>query len=146
MPAGRSAPGSRGPAPPDRPAPPSTAHVPAHPAYPYEHRTHGLLSWPRFLRRAARHVLWAAIVVAVAVAVGTAGYHWFGGLGWIDAFLNASMIMSGEGPVDRMVSNGGKLFAAFYALFSGLLLIVVMGVILTPWVHRLMHWMHLEQR
>ena len=141
-----SSPRSRGPAPPDRPAPSRTLPSPAHAVFPYEHRTHGLLSWPHFLRRAARHVLWAAIVVAAAVAVGTTGYHVFGGLAWIDAFLNASMIMSGEGPVDRMASNGAKLFAAFYALFSGLLLIVVMGVILTPWVHRLMHWMHLEQR
>jgi len=112
----------------------------------YEHRTHHLLTWPRFLRRAARHVVWAGLLVAVVVGVGTIGYHAFGRLRWVDAFLNASMILSGMGPVDRLDTDAAKLFAAFYALFSGLVLIAVTGVILTPWVHRLLHWVHLDQK
>jgi hypothetical protein len=66
-------------------------------------------------------------------------------LNWIDAFLNASMILSGMGPVDRMVGFGAKLFASFYALFSGLVFIGISGVLLAPWVHRLFHWIHLEE-
>jgi hypothetical protein len=110
----------------------------------YEQRRHRLLPWPDFLRRAARHVSWGAFIVVCAVALGTAGYHMFASLAWIDAFLNASMILSGMGPVDRLDASGAKLFAAFYALFSGLLFIAVIGIILGPWVHRLIHWVHID--
>jgi hypothetical protein len=82
--------------------------------------------------------------VAVAVALGTSGYRMFARLPWIDAFLNASMILSGMGPVDRLPTSGAKLFAALYALFSGLVFVAVMGITLGPWVHRLFHWVHLE--
>jgi hypothetical protein len=112
----------------------------------YEHRTHHLLPWPHFLRRASRHLLVGVAIVFIADGVGTVGYHTAGDLGWLDSFLNASMILSGMGPVDRMVSAGGKLFAALYALFSGVVFIGVMGVILAPWVHRLLHVTHLEER
>jgi hypothetical protein len=87
---------------------------------------------------------WGALIVIVAVAFGTAGYHALARLPWIDAFLNASMILSGMGPVDRLNTSGAKLFAAVYALFSGLVFIAVMGIVLGPWVHRLFHWFHLE--
>jgi hypothetical protein len=112
----------------------------------YEHRRHPLLAWPRFLRRAGRHVLWALLILAAVVAMGTAGYHTIGHLQWIDAFLNASMILSGMGPVDRMDTDIAKIFSALYALFSGLVFIGVVGVILAPWIHRLLHWTHLEER
>jgi hypothetical protein len=110
----------------------------------YERRSHRLLSWPAFLRRAGRHAFWAVLILADTVGAGTIGYHLFDRLPWIDAFLNASMILSGMGPVDRMVGNGAKLFASFYALFSGLVFIGITGVLLAPWVHRLFHWIHLE--
>ncbi len=83
-------------------------------------------------------------LIAVAVTLGTAGYRGFAGLPWLDAFLNASMILSGMGPVDRLANPGAKLFAALYALFSGLMFVAVMGITLGPWVHRLFHWIHLE--
>jgi hypothetical protein len=110
----------------------------------YEQRRHALLPWPQFLRRAGGHVLAAFSLVALAVALGTCGYRFIAGLAWIDAFLNASMILSGMGPVDRLRTSDAKLFAAFYALFSGLLFVAVMGITLGPWVHRLFHWVHLE--
>jgi hypothetical protein len=110
----------------------------------YEQRTHRLLAWPAFLRRATRHVLWALLILLFAVAVGTAGYHAIAGLGWVDAFLNASMILSGMGPVDRLETTAAKLFAALYALFSGLVFVGVMGIVLAPWLHRLFHWIHLD--
>ncbi len=111
----------------------------------YEHRTQPLLAWPAFLRRAGRHVIWGLLAIVPAVGMGTVGYHLLGRLPWIDAFLNASMILGGMGPVDRMETDGGKLFSALYALFSGLVFIAVMGVVIAPWVHRMIHVMHAEE-
>jgi hypothetical protein len=111
----------------------------------YEHRSHQLLAWPVFLRRAVRHFVWGVLGIGLAVGVGTVGYHWLGNLPWIDAFLNASMILGGMGPVDHMDSSAAKLFAALYALFSGLFFIGIAGVVVAPWVHRLFHWVHLEE-
>ena len=98
-----------------------------------------------FLRRQLFHALIAAGVVAIALGVGIAGYHWIAGLGWIDSLLNASMILSGMGPVDRLPTRAAKLFASAYALFGGLVFIVTMGLILTPLVHRLLHRLHIEE-
>ena len=91
-------------------------------------------------------MLFALALIAAAVGIGTIGYHALNGLGWIDAFLNASMILSGMGPVDRMESDAAKLFAALYALFSGLVFIGIAGLVLAPWLHRLFHVMHIEDR
>jgi hypothetical protein len=110
----------------------------------YENRNHHLLAWPQFVDRAVRHLLMAAGILGCVAGAGTVGYHAVGQLEWIDAFLNASMILSGMGPVDRMQTNAAKLFSAFYALFSGLVFIGVVGVVLAPWAHRLFHWLHLE--
>ena len=110
----------------------------------YEHRTHQLLPWPAFLRRAGGHVAFAGGIVAVVVFAGTTGYHILAPLPWIDAFLNASMIVGGMGPVDHLENSWAKVFAALYALFSGLVFVAVMGITLGPWVHRLFHWIHLE--
>jgi hypothetical protein len=74
-----------------------------------------------------------------------AGYHWIAQESWIDALLNASMILSGEGPVDRLATNAAKIFASIYALFGGVVFIVTMGLILTPMVHRLLHRLHIEE-
>ncbi len=78
------------------------------------------------------------------VGLGTIGYREFGGLAWLDAFLNASMILGGMGPVDRMETPAAKLFAALYALFSGLLFVGFMGLVLAPWAHRMVHLFHLD--
>lgn len=112
----------------------------------YEHKTQPLLQWRMFLRRALRHAAGGLVLVVAVDAVGTLGYHVLGGLAWVDAFLNASMILGGMGPVDRLEGATAKLFAALYALFSGLVFIAVMAVILGPWVHRLLHHVHLERR
>ena len=111
----------------------------------YEHRNHRLLAWPDFLWRVGRHLFWALLILLFAVGLGTAGYHTAARLNWIDSFLNASMILSGMGPVDRMETTMAKLFAALYALFSGLVFIGVVGTVLAPWAHRLFHWIHLEE-
>ena len=104
-----------------------------------------MLMWPAFVRRVRQHVFLALAIVLGAVGLGSVGYHLVGGLGWVDAFLNASMILSGMGPVDRMDSDTAKVFSACYALFSGLVFIGVTGILMAPWIHRLLHWFHLEQ-
>ena len=79
-------------------------------------------------------------IVVVALTVGICGYHFIEHLPWIDSLLNASMILGGMGPVDAMKSDAGKLFASFYALFSGLVLVGLMGILLTPVFHRVLHF------
>jgi len=111
----------------------------------YERRKHRLLAWPDFLRRAGQHLLLGVAILGGSVGGGTVGYHLTGNLRWIDSFLNASMILSGMGPVDRMDRAAGKLFSALYALFSGLVFIGIAGIVVAPWVHRLFHWIHVEE-
>jgi hypothetical protein len=74
-----------------------------------------------------------------------AGYTYFEGLSWRDAFLNAAMLMGGMGPIERPQTDSGKLFAGFYALYAGLVFIVVAGIILAPLIHRLLHRFHWDQ-
>lgn len=111
---------------------------------PFEHRYEPLLSRRDF---AWRYVRWggsAAAILLVSLAVGVCGYHFLDKLPWIDSLLNASMILGGMGPVDTLKNNASKLFASFYALYSGLLLISLAGLMLTPLVHRFIHKFHLE--
>lgn len=80
----------------------------------------------------------------MALAVGVLGYHWTTGMDWIDAFLNASMILTGMGPVNPLTTVSAKLFASFYALFSGLVFVTVMGLVIAPIFHRMLHKFHLS--
>jgi hypothetical protein len=111
----------------------------------YEHRRHGLLPLRAFLLRFASHLGVSSLVIAGSLAIGTIGYHGLARQDWTDAFLNASMILSGMGPVGELGGTAGKLFAAFYALYSGLVLIVVTGILLAPILHRVLHRLHLDQ-
>ena len=110
----------------------------------FEHRTDPLLPAHRFFWRVLVFVGLSALVVGGALGIGVLGYHYFGGLPWIDALVNASMILGGMGPVDPITSHVGKLFASAYALFSGLLFIGAASLVLTPFVHRIMHKLHIE--
>ncbi len=112
----------------------------------FEHRQESLLPRPLFLRRMARWSIAAGVVLVGSLALGVCGYHFIEGLPWIDALLNASMILGGMGPVDPLRSEGGKLFASFYALYSGLAIISIAGLLIAPLVHRLLHKFHLEGR
>jgi hypothetical protein len=84
-------------------------------------------------------------IIGGALFIGIAGYHWIDGLDWIDALLEASMILGGMGPVNPLRNDAAKIFASGYALFSGLVLIGVMGIILTPITHRVLHKFHVEK-
>ena len=110
----------------------------------YEHRNHPLLSRAKFARRVGRHFLLALFVVGVALAIGVLGYHCIAGLSWIDSLLNASMILGGMGPVDPLHSPAAKLFASFYALFSGLAFVGIASLMVAPFAHRLLHRVHIE--
>jgi hypothetical protein len=111
----------------------------------YERRDAPLAPPLVFVGRLIRHALVATSVVVVSLAVGMWGYRHFEHLAWLDAFLNAAMLLGGMGPVESPATPGGKLFAGLYALYAGLIFIVVMGIILAPAVHRLMHQFHLER-
>ena len=97
-----------------------------------------------FLLRLGRNFLAAQLFVAASLLLGTVGYHYLGGVPWLDGLLNAAMILTGMGPVDRMETPAGKLFATFYALYSGLAFLLVSATILAPVYHRLIHHFHLE--
>jgi hypothetical protein len=110
----------------------------------YEHRTQPLLSRAEFLRRLGNHASIAFGVVAGSLLTGVAAYHFLERLPWIDALLNAAMILGGMGPVDQLHTVSGKLFASFYALYAGVVFLVVAGVLFAPLFHRLIHRFHLE--
>ena len=109
-----------------------------------ETRHQSLLPTHLFLLRLLRACLFGIVAIAIALYIGMLGYHIYEKMPWIDAFLNASMILSGMGPAEALHTHAGKLFAGFYALFSGLSFILIMGVMFTPIVHRLYHKFHLD--
>ena len=110
----------------------------------YEHHNEPLLPRAAFLRRLLAHAGIAGAIVLGSLAVGMAGYHFLEGLDWLDALLNASMLLGGMGPVNTLHTPAGKLFAALYALYSGIVFLVVAGVLFAPLFHRFFHRFHLE--
>jgi hypothetical protein len=110
----------------------------------FEHHTKPLLPRKLYYQRLARNAGLGALVIAGSLGLGMLGYHVFEKMAWIDAFVNAAMILSGMGPVATLQSDGGKIFAGCYALFSGIALITIMGIIFAPVVHRFLHKFHLE--
>ena len=110
----------------------------------YESKHQPVLPRRAFLVRLARNGAVAAALVGLSLLGGMLGYRWFEGMSWIDAFANASMILSGMGPLSPLQTWGGKLFAGLYALYSGLMLILVTGIIFAPVVHRVLHRFHVQ--
>jgi hypothetical protein len=108
----------------------------------YESRGEPILPRGRFIVRLAQHSAGAFALVVLSLFIGMAGYAGFEHLSWLDAFLNAAMLMGGMGPVNNPVTPGGKLFAGLYALYCGLVVIVTMGVVLAPILHRALHKFH----
>jgi hypothetical protein len=111
----------------------------------FEHRSQPLLSGPRFLMRQLRYLLVAAGLIVCSLAIGVTGYMQFAHYRFADAFLNASMILGGMGPVGELPNDTAKYFASLYALYCGIALLATMAVILTPLVHRMLHALHLEE-
>ena len=110
----------------------------------YEHRREPLIPRRVFFLRVAQHFCLAIGMVGVSLGIGILGYHCTEGLGWLDSLLNASMILGGMGPVNELHHDAGKWFASFYALFSGVVFLVMCGVLFAPVVHRFLHKFHLD--
>lgn len=110
----------------------------------YEHRKSDVISPRAFVERMFRHVSFAVLAILLAWGLGAWGYHWFEALSWVDAFLNAAMILGGMGPVDVMHTTAGKIFASLYALFSGIFFIGITGIVMAPVAHRLLHTLHVD--
>jgi hypothetical protein len=111
-----------------------------------EHKSQPLITPGQFARRMAVYAAFGIGFLCVSLAFGTAGYAYFANLPLVDAFLNASMILTGMGPVDKMETTEGKLFAAIYAIYSGVAFLTFCGVLFTPVYHRFMQRFHLELR
>ncbi len=98
----------------------------------------------QFLRHLGRNALIVAAFIILSLTLGAAGYHWLAGLGWLDAYLNASMILTGMGPVAQLTTPGAKVFAIFYTLYSAIAFLTVAAVLFGPMVARLLHRLHLD--
>ena len=112
----------------------------------FEHRGAPVIPRRQFVLRLAHTGLVAAGFIAVSLFAGMLGFHALEGLSWIDAFLNASMLLGGMGPVTTPATFAGKLFAGLYALYCGLAVLVAAGVMLAPVAHRILHKFHMEGR
>jgi hypothetical protein len=109
-----------------------------------EQRNSHLLSRRDFIVRIVIYGFFGCLFLAFSLGIGTVGYHFTANLAWVDAFLNASMILTGMGPVDKLETETAKLFAAFYAIFSGVAFLTFCGVLFAPIYHRFMHKFHLD--
>jgi hypothetical protein len=111
----------------------------------YEHKKQPLASATTYYQRVLKNILVALLVIAVCLIIGVVGYHYTDNVPWIDALHNASMILSGMGPVVEIKSEGGKIFSSAYALFSGVVFLSIVGFILAPAIHRIFHRLNHEK-
>jgi len=103
-----------------------------------------LHSRKHFFKNLTKSFITGFVMILVSLGIGGLGYHFYGNLDWLSAFLNASMILTGMGPVDPMLSPAGKLFAIFYSLFSGVTFLIIAGIIFAPIYQRFLHKFHLD--
>jgi hypothetical protein len=109
----------------------------------YEHHRQPLASQKVFARRLTLNGMIGLLLLACSLGLGVLGYHFLEGLSWIDSLLNASMILGGMGPVNPIKTDAGKVFASFYAIYSGVILLASVGILITPIFHRFLHRFHL---
>ena len=110
----------------------------------FEHRKQPLLTPREFLKRELIYLFVASLIIIGSLLLGVFGYHYLEGLTWVDSLVTASMILGGMGPVDVLHTVAGKFFASFYALYSGIIFLVTVGIILAPLYHRFLHRFHLD--
>ena len=111
----------------------------------YEHRKQKLAPMSTFYQRVLKNIMLAFLILGICLLIGVIGYHHWAEAGWIDSVHNASMILSGMGPVIEIKTVPGKIFSSFYALFSGIVFITNIGIILAPAIHRMYHRLHLQE-
>lgn len=112
----------------------------------YEHKREQLIPITIYYSRLLKHFMIVLCIILGSLLMGVFGYHFIEGLSWIDSLLNSSMILGGMGPVDILKTDGGKLFASFYALYSGIVFLVIAGIFFAPVIHRLLHKFHFEEK
>ncbi len=112
----------------------------------YEHKRQKLAPMKTFYQRVLKHIIIAFVIMAICLLIGILGYHITAEATWLDSLHNASMILSGMGPVIEIHTVSGKVFSSFYAMFSGIVFITNIGVILAPALHRMYHRLHLEDQ
>jgi len=112
----------------------------------FEHKNEPLLPGGLFVKRMLKHLLLGMLTILFSLIIGILGYHYLEGIGWIDSLLNASMILGGMGPVNELHTDSGKIFASMYALFSGIIFLVTVGIIIAPVVHRFLHRLHIDEK
>ena len=112
----------------------------------YERRVDELAPRSVFIKRIAGSLAIALGVIAVGLVIGILGYHFIAGFNWIDSLLESAMILGGMGPVRELPDDASKIFASIYALFSGLIVLALMGIMLSPVVHRIMHSFHVDEK
>ena len=111
----------------------------------YESRRQPMVPRHIFVRRFLRNLLFGLLITLLSLGLGMWGYHHYEKLDWLDSYVNAAMILSGMGPLKNPETTGGKLFAGTYALFSGIVFLIVVGIIFAPVFHRLIHQFHVEE-
>ena len=111
----------------------------------FEHKKQPVLPLHLFYQRVIRHIVIALLAMLLCLSIGILGYHYTAHIAWLDSLHNASMILSGMGPVVEIKNDAGKWFSSAYALFSGLVFISITGFILTPAIHRIFHRLNQEK-
>jgi len=112
----------------------------------YERHNEKLISRRAFARRMVRHGIYATGLVALSIAIGMLGYHFFDRLPWVDAFVDTAMLLGGMGPVNPLHGNDAKIFAGVFALYSGLVFLALTALMLAPVLHRVLHAFHADAK
>ncbi len=110
----------------------------------FEHKKKPVISNLEYVKRQVRFALYTVVFVAISLMIGTLGYHYTAGLGWLDALYNSSMILTGMWPVNILTNDAAKWFASFYALYSGVAFLTMAGILFAPMVHRILHLLNVE--
>ncbi len=110
----------------------------------FEHKRQSLLPRLKYYKRIVNYAILSISTITLSLLLGVFGYHFIAGQPWIDALVNASMILGGMGPVDPLTSDAAKWFASLYALFSGMILLVAVSILIAPIFHRFLHHFHLD--
>jgi hypothetical protein len=111
----------------------------------FERHNEPLISRRQFLLRQGKHLLIVLAIIGGSLVLGMLGYHFIEGMPWVDAFLNTAMLLGGMGPVDQLHTSAGKIFAGIYALYSGIVFLIIAGVLLAPAFHRMLHRFHMDE-